>query len=90
MQGFWQRFLGNRASRSALRGSLFVVLLLAATRRCSPPAARSPSSASRFAPPFGEFLFGTDSLGRDVAAGLVAWRAHVAADRPISPRWRRG
>ena len=27
--------------------------------------------AKPFAPPLGDFLFGTDSLGRDLAAGLV-------------------
>ena len=62
-----------RRARPAWLG--FVVLLAASARRLSPPAARSPSSAKPFAPPLGDFLFGTDSLGRDLAAGLLMARA---------------
>ena len=36
-----------------------------------PRPAPSPSSAKPFQPPFGDYLLGTDMLGRDLAAGLI-------------------
>ena len=70
MQGFWRRFLGNP------RVALGLLWLASSScwpppRRLSLPAARSPSSPSPSRRRFGDFLFGTDSLGRDLAAGLV-------------------
>ena len=70
MQGFWHRFLGNPRVALSFLWLAFVVLLAVAAPIIAPG---SPFAivAKPFAPPLGDFLFGTDSLGRDLMAGLV-------------------
>jgi peptide/nickel transport system permease protein len=70
MQGFWLRFFGN--PRVALGGVwLGFVVVLAIAAPLIAPGSPFAIATKPFAPPFGEFLFGSDSLGRDLAAGLV-------------------
>ena len=71
MQGFWRRFIGN--PRVALG---LVVAGLHRCGRCRGASCWHPRSpfaivSKPFSPPFGEFLFGTDSLGRSLLAGLI-------------------
>ncbi len=70
MQGFWRRFFSNPRVALGLTWLLFIVALAAAAPLLAP---ESPFAivAKPFAPPLQEFLFGTDSLGRSLAAGLV-------------------
>jgi len=70
MQGFWHRFLRNPRVALGLLWLGFIVTLAAGASIIAPV---SPFAivAKPFAPPLGEFLFGTDSLGRDQVAGLV-------------------
>jgi peptide/nickel transport system permease protein len=70
MQGFWRRFLSNPRVALGLTWLGFVVLLAVAAPLIA-PGSTFAMATKPFAPPFGEFLFGSDSLGRDVAAGLV-------------------
>src|SRR5262249_28760946 len=70
MPGFWRRLLGNR---SALIG-LVILAVVGVTAAAAPVL--FPGSPFRrvdrpFQPPFGAHLFGTDVLGRNVAAGLA-------------------
>jgi peptide/nickel transport system permease protein len=70
MQGFWRRFFGNPRVALGLAWLAFIVALAAAAPLLAP---ESPFAivSKPFAPPLHEFLFGTDSLGRSLAAGLV-------------------
>jgi peptide/nickel transport system permease protein len=70
MHGFWRRFLGNP---QVLLGLLWLGLIvtLAVLAPLLAPGSPFAIAAKPFAPPFGEYLFGTDSLGRSVAAGVV-------------------
>jgi peptide/nickel transport system permease protein len=70
MQGFWHRFLGNPRVAIGLVWLTFIVVVAACAALLAPG---SPFAivAKPFSPPFGEYLFGTDSLGRDLFAGLV-------------------
>src|SRR5262245_37346528 len=70
MQVFWLRFLGNPRAALSLMWLIFIVAVAAAAPVLEPT---SPFAivAKPFSPPFGDFLFGTDSLGRDLLAGLV-------------------
>jgi peptide/nickel transport system permease protein len=70
MQGFWRRFLGNPRVALGLVWLAFIVVVAAFAAQLAPG---SPFAivAKPFSPPFGEYLFGTDSLGRDLLAGLV-------------------
>ena len=70
MQGFWQRFLGNPRVALSLLWLAFIVAVAAAAPLLAPT---SPFAivAKPFSPPFGEFLLGTDSLGRSLLAGLI-------------------
>ena len=70
MQGFWRRFFGNPRVALGLVWLGFVVVLAIAAPVIA-PASPFAIATKPFAPPLGEFLFGSDSLGRDVAAGLV-------------------
>ncbi len=67
---FWRRFV---RSRSALLG--LAVLTIVVVAAATAPIAFSGSPFRRvdqpFLPPFGSYLFGTDVLGRDVAAGIA-------------------
>lgn len=70
MPGFWRRFFRNRAASGGLVFLGFVVLL-AATAPIIFPTNPFAIVGKPFLPPFGEHLLGTDSLGRDIAAGLA-------------------
>lgn len=60
-------------NRGALIGLVILstIVLLAVLAPVIYPGDPFRSVGDPFAPPFGEFLFGTDQLGRDVAAGVV-------------------
>ncbi len=68
--GFWQRFQRNRPALFALwlLATIVAVALLAPLVYPGDPFA---IVAKPFLPPFGERVFGTDQLGRDVAAGIA-------------------
>jgi peptide/nickel transport system permease protein len=70
MQDFWRRFGRNRA---AVCG--FVILVAIICLALAAPLLYPQSSfrvvSKPFLPPFGEYLFGTDVLGRDVSAGIA-------------------
>lgn len=68
--GLWQRFQRNRPALFALwlLGAIVAVALLAPLVYPGDPFA---IVAKPFLPPFGEYWFGTDQLGRDVAAGIA-------------------
>ena len=70
MQSFWSRFVGNPRVLLSLIWLGFIVAVAAAAPLLAPT---SPFAivAKPFSPPFGEFLLGTDSLGRDQLAGLI-------------------
>lgn len=67
---FWRLYRRNRAAVMGLV-ILLCVVVMAATADLIYPGDPFNLAGKPFAPPFGEFLFGTDSLGRDVAAGIV-------------------
>ena len=70
MPGFWRRLLG---SRSAIVGItiLSVVVVVAASASILFPESPFRRVDRPFQPPFGIHLFGTDVLGRNVAAGIA-------------------
>lgn len=70
MKAFLQRFARHRA---ALLGSLIlvVILLVAISGPFFYPRDPFALVGQPFREPFGKYLLGTDSLGRDVAAGIV-------------------
>jgi peptide/nickel transport system permease protein len=70
MQGFWRRFIGNPRVTLSLIWLAFIVVVAAAAPLLAPG---SPFAivAKPFAPPFGDFPLGTDSLGRSLLAGLI-------------------
>jgi len=70
MQGFWQRFLGNPRVTLSLLWLGFIVAVAAAAPLLAPTSPFAIVSKP-FSPPFGEFLLGTDSLGRSLLAGLI-------------------
>jgi peptide/nickel transport system permease protein len=70
MQGFWQRFLGNPRVTLSLLWVAFIVAVAAAAPLLAPTNPFAIVSKP-FSPPFGEFLLGTDSLGRSLLAGLI-------------------
>jgi peptide/nickel transport system permease protein len=74
---FWRVFLRNRGAAAGLV-LLILVCLLAALAPVIFPASPWDMTGAPFSPP-GEdgFLLGSDSLGRDVAAG-IAYGAHVS------------
>lgn len=71
MRDFWRRFRRNRGAVVGL-GILVLVLLLSATASLLFPGSPWDMAAAPFMPP-GEMgmLLGSDSLGRDVAAGIA-------------------
>ena len=68
--GFWRRFRRNRPAVFALwlLAAIVVVAIFAPVVYPGDPFA---IVGKPFEPPFGEYLFGTDQLGRDVAAGIA-------------------
>jgi len=70
MGTFWRRFV---TSRAALIGAaiLSLIVLVAATAPIAFPGSPFRQVGRPFLAPFGEHLFGTDQLGRDVAAGVA-------------------
>ena len=70
MQSFWRRFFNNPRVVLGLVWLTFIVAVALAAPVLAPT---SPFAivAKPFLPPFGEFLFGTDSLGRSLLAGLI-------------------
>lgn len=67
---FFRLFVRNRGAVIGL-ATLSVILLLALFAPVIYPGDPFRAVGDPFAQPFGEFLFGTDQLGRDVAAGVV-------------------
>ncbi|MGI9387205.1 MAG: ABC transporter permease [Methyloligellaceae bacterium] len=67
---FWKRFVRNRSAAFGLL-LLALILLVAVTAPLVFPGDPFASVAKPFLPPFGDYLFGTDQLGRDVAAGIA-------------------
>lgn len=70
MKEFWKRFSRNKGAVIGLFVLSFVVFL-AITAGSIFPGDSFQSVGKPFEPPFGEFVFGTDTLGRDVAAGIA-------------------
>jgi peptide/nickel transport system permease protein len=70
MQGFWRRY---SRSRSGVLGLIILscVVTLALLAPVLYPGNPFQIVGQPFQPPFGDFLLGTDSLGRDIAAGLA-------------------
>ena len=70
MQGFWRRFIGNPRVALSLIWLAFIVTVAAAAPLLA-PGSPFVIVSKPFSPPFGEFLLGTDSLGRSLLAGLI-------------------
>ncbi len=70
MKGFWARFERNRAAVFGF-SVLVIVLAVAAVGPFLYPVDPWELAGRPFSPPFGRFPLGTDTLGRDLAAGLV-------------------
>jgi peptide/nickel transport system permease protein len=70
MQGFWRRY---SRSRSGVLGLIILscVVTVALLAPVLYPGNPFQIVGQPFQPPFGDFLLGTDSLGRDIAAGLA-------------------
>jgi len=70
MLEFWHRFARNRA---AVLGLVILsgILILASLAPILYPESPFHVMGKPFLPPFGEYLFGTDVLGRDVGSGLA-------------------
>ncbi|MEM7487586.1 MAG: ABC transporter permease [Pseudomonadota bacterium] len=69
-RGFAKRFARNRSAVVGLV-ILAIVLLLAALAPLLYPADPFSLAGRPMSPPFGDFLFGSDTLGRDIAAGMA-------------------
>jgi peptide/nickel transport system permease protein len=70
MHGFWRRLLGSARVVLSLFWLVFIVVLAVGADWLA-PGTPFAIVGKPFSPVFGDFLFGTDSLGRSVAAGLV-------------------
>jgi peptide/nickel transport system permease protein len=70
MGGFWSRFVRNRSAVLGL-AILTAVLIMAATAPLIYPGTPFALAGKPLSPPMEGFLFGTDTLGRDVAAGIA-------------------
>ncbi len=68
--GLARRFARNRAGLLGL-AILAAILLLAAAAPLIYPGTPFALAGKPLSPPFGDFLFGTDTLGRDVGAGIA-------------------
>ena len=71
MRAFLHRFVRHRPAVLGLAILLMVAACDAARAGDSSGQPLQPDRASRSDPPFGEYLFGTDQLGRDLAAALL-------------------
>ncbi|MGH8683369.1 MAG: ABC transporter permease [Burkholderiales bacterium] len=69
-QSFWRRFVRNRPAACGL-AFLVLVVLLSLGAPLLFPGDPFRIVGKPFLPPFGAYLFGTDSLGRDIAAGIA-------------------
>ncbi len=69
-QPFWRRFVRNRPAAFGLAFLAFVVVLALGAPLLFPGDPFRMVDRT-FLPPFGAYLFGTDSLGRDIAAGIA-------------------
>lgn len=69
-KSFWARFVRNRPAVFGLAFLAFVVLLSLGAPLFF-PGDPFRIVGKTFLPPFGDYLFGTDSLGRDIAAGIA-------------------
>lgn len=69
-QSFWGRFVRNRPGVFGLAFLVFVVGLALGAPLLF-PGDPFRIVGKTFLPPFAEFLFGTDSLGRNIAAGIA-------------------
>ncbi len=69
-QSFWSRFARNRPAVGGLAFLVFVVLI-ALFAPLLFPGDPFAIVGKPFQPPFGAYLFGTDSLGRNIAAGIA-------------------
>jgi peptide/nickel transport system permease protein len=67
---FWRLFARNRAAVFGL-AILVGVVLLAAIAPIIYPASPFSLAGRPMSPPFGDWIFGTDTLGRDVMAGIA-------------------
>src|SRR5688500_9224676 len=70
MKRFWRRFARSRAGVFGM-AILAVVVTLAVFAPVLFPGSPFRRVDRPFAPPFGQHVFGTDVLGRDVAAGIA-------------------
>jgi peptide/nickel transport system permease protein len=70
LAGFWRRFRRNRPAFYAA-WLLAAIVLRALVAPLLYPRDPFAIVGKPFLPPFGEYLFGTDQLGRDVAAGIA-------------------
>jgi peptide/nickel transport system permease protein len=70
MKGFWARFARNRAAVIGLC-LIGIILTVAIVGPYLYPRDPFALADKPFLPPFSGYLFGTDMLGRDVAAGIV-------------------
>jgi peptide/nickel transport system permease protein len=70
MSGFMRRFIRNRSAAFGL-AILAAVLLLAASAPLIFPGTPFALAGKPLSGPFEQYLFGTDTLGRDVAAGIA-------------------
>jgi peptide/nickel transport system permease protein len=68
--GFWRRFRRNRPAVFAL-WLLAAIVAVAIVAPVLYPGDPFAIVGKPFSPPFGAYLFGTDQLGRDVAAGIA-------------------
>lgn len=70
MKEFWQRYRRNKGAVVGL-AVLGLVVLLAVVAPLLFPTSPWEMTGAPFQRPFGEFLLGTDMLGRDVLSGIV-------------------
>jgi peptide/nickel transport system permease protein len=77
-EGVWQRFFRNR--RATIGGAVFVIFCIIAifAPTIAPFPAEKIHLIERLQPPGGEYLMGTDELGRDVfSRALIACRVSI-------------
>jgi len=70
-QSFWRRFVRNRPALFSAAFLVFVLLLVLIGAPLLFPKDPFRIVDQPFMPPFGAYVLGTDSLGRDIAAGVA-------------------